>query len=504
MNQERLQKLREDRKAKEMARIQMLRELNLKKYSTPANTTNMSRPAGKTDRAVRNSMKTVKNNSQHKTTLAKPSSSKTINKLSLCDDKSVKTTETKRRETVFERLYKPKVVKEPIIEREDRIRHDEIVNNPNLNTNRRKTTVDIKPFKMPVRRSISAIHFKNSRNNELGNSLHKFSSVSENINTVSLKEVDEVEPLNGMISAVKCEQKKVTFQTPIHNAKEMCSKLHRWLEKMGKSIDSYPHLQCFMDQDTLVFNVYADENKENEALEHDSDNESYTELNGDGNKDDAMNKWREPSYISESGDIESSPNTTLTSGLTPRLDDLLLGALNDLTELLRNGYNWDECARWLRAVRNRFPMAQERAEYWECRAALEEGRGDISASVQCWEHAISKGAERSVAEANLDQLLDKFMQLKINPNSCKKTPLEPKLVDAKNVFKSTIIRFAVKESKKSQTDGPSKMTLTPVRRSSRLSCNRFTPKLKLFSSVQKASEMGNTHFIPNRAIPGTP
>jgi hypothetical protein len=46
-------------------------------------------------------------------------------------------------------------------------------------------------------------------------------------------------------------------------------------------------------------------------------------------------------------------------------------------------------------VRERFPRAAGAAAYWECRAALEETRGDLPASVQCWEEAIAKGTEVS-------------------------------------------------------------------------------------------------------------
>lgn len=55
--------------------------------------------------------------------------------------------------------------------------------------------------------------------------------------------------------------------------------------------------------------------------------------------------------------------------------------------------------------------------------------------------------QRSVVEANLDQLLDKFMQLKISPAGGKTKRADPKMVDVKNVFKSTIIRFAVQQAK---------------------------------------------------------
>lgn len=60
------------------------------------------------------------------------------------------------------------------------------------------------------------------------------------------------------------------------------------------------------------------------------------------------------------------------------------------------GFDWEQSARWLRAIRDRFPSAPDSAPYWECRAALEERRGDLPASVQCWEQAIAKGTEVSL------------------------------------------------------------------------------------------------------------
>ncbi|XP_045487261.1 uncharacterized protein LOC110999954 isoform X2 [Pieris rapae] len=341
-----------------------------------------------------------------------------------------------KRESVFERLYKPKTVYT-----EHNIKHHIKPIAPPI-VNRRNTTFDqSQRAKPPVRRSISAVHFKKIDKGQLKNCIHRWASIGEKINKVSLHNINEDENIQEMVSAVKSEQKKVKFQTPMTNPDEMRLKLVKWLEKRGKTIDTYQHLHCFGIQ--RAFDIpkfdYGDEDKENQPLENDSDNESFTELNGQ-----LINKWRSPSNM-DSVEFNESYETAIISDPSPMVDDALLGALKDLTDILRHGYSWEEGARWLRAIRDTYSDAQETATYWECRAALEEARGDMPASMQCWEQALAKGTNRTVAEENIDQLLAKFMQLKINPGSEKK--VDPKLVDAKNVFKSTLLRFAVQENK---------------------------------------------------------
>lgn len=446
--------------------------------------------------------------------------------------KSIQPQKSSNKESVFERLYKPKVVQKESIDKVLKLKTDpsylkKVVNESRLIMNKRNTVFESKP-NVPIRRSISAVHFKRISKQELGNCFHKWSSIGDKIDKVHLKDVNEDDCVREekVVSAVKSERKKVKFQTPVPfnfntpKPEELQARLLSWLKKRGKSIDSYHHLQCFglhnLSREIRPLNIdmeeFDDENKENIALEHDSDNDSYLEnMNNKVGDVNDVNKlefpkdnWRRVSSISDSVDYNDSYETTLTSGeAVHHVDDLLLGALNDLTELLREGFDWEQCARWLRAIRDRFPSAPDGAPYWECRAALEERRGDLPASVQCWEQAIAKGTEKSVVEANLDQLLDKFMQLKISPSSGKHQ-VDPKLVDVKNVFKSTIIRFAVQQAKLRQSTDAPKYTVTPVRRSSRLSTHfRTQTPLTLCSSIQQASELG-AEFKPNKALVKSP
>ncbi|KAL4711262.1 hypothetical protein ACJJTC_019103 [Scirpophaga incertulas] len=434
-------------------------------------------------------------------------------------------------ESVFDRLYKPKQV--PVVPEHNvkKLQQDpnflkNVIKNTGLILNKRHTLYDIKTKAEPVRRSISAVHLKKISKNELSNCIHKWASIGEKLNEVKLNEINEDDSVkqDEIIFAVKSERKRVKFQTPMAlglntpKPEELQDRLKNWLQKRGKSLDSYHHLQCFgihhfsktnKSVEPLKFELFDDEDKENIALEHDSDNESYTE-NMNSNYEilnENKNRWRRASYMSEN-DFTDTPSSTITpSDTVQQVDEVLIGAFNDLTQLLREGFEWEQCARWLRAIRERFPHALDTAAYWECRAALEETRGDLPASVQCWEEAIAKGTERSVVESNLDQLLDKFMQLKISPNSGKRKPVEDKMVDVKNVFKSTIIRFAVQQAKlrRSNPFEAPKYTVTPVRRSSRLSCQWSAKRpLQECMSVQQAKLLAPVEFVPNPSLCRTP
>uniref|UniRef100_A0A2A4JX09 Cytoskeleton-associated protein 2 C-terminal domain-containing protein n=1 Tax=Heliothis virescens TaxID=7102 RepID=A0A2A4JX09_HELVI len=429
--------------------------------------------------------------------------------------------------SVFERLYKPKTAPQTHLNDVEKLQTDpnylkKVIRNSGIILNKRHTVFEnTKPkIAVPVRRSISAVHFKRIGKEELGNCIHKWASIGDKLNNVHLKHVNEDENIqeDRVVSAIKSERKKVKFMTPMGNLntprpEELQARLKSWLQKRGKSLDSYHHLQCFGIHHlphNIKFDpkVFDEENKENIAVESDSDDDSYTENMNEGHE--ATEKWRTASVVSDSVDFNESQNTTVTCSDVVNVDDVVVGALNDLTEILREGFDWEQCARWLRAIRERFPSAPQSAAYWECRAALEERRGDLPASVQCWEEAIAKGTEHSVVEANLDQLLDKFMQLKISPSSGKRREADPKLVDVKNVFKSTIIRFAVQQAKLRQSNQfeVPKYTVTPVRRSARLSAHwsaRRTP-LQVCTTVRQADEILGEKpvFIPNGNLYGSP
>lgn len=205
------------------------------------------------------------------------------------------------RESVFERLYKPKLAAKKQPDEVTKLQTDpnylkKVLKDSGLILNKRHTVFNIKPkVDPPVRRSISAVHFKRISKNEMNNCIHKWSSIGEKLDRVHLKNINEDENVKGdkVVSAIKSERKKVTFQASVPmnfntpRPEELQAKLKSWLQKRGKSLDSYHHLQCFgihhitqklkPMEDVPKFELYDDEDKENIAVEHDSDNDSYTE-----------------------------------------------------------------------------------------------------------------------------------------------------------------------------------------------------------------------------------
>lgn len=268
------------------------------------------------------------------------------------------------RQSVFERLYQPKIVPKKTTNDVQKIQTDpnylkKVIKNSGLILNKRHTLFEPKKTsEHPVRRSISAVHFKRISKHEINNCIHKWSSIGDKLDKVHLQEVSEDASVkeDKIISAVKSERKKVKFQTPVpHNyntprPEELRSRLQNWLQKHGKSIDSYHHLQCFgihhltQKLKPLIFeeparlDQFDDENKENEPLESDSDNESFTDNMNE--RQDEINeiekdRWRRASFVSDSVDLNETQDSTMTTEAVHHIDELLLGALNDLTELLR-------------------------------------------------------------------------------------------------------------------------------------------------------------------------
>lgn len=96
---------------------------------------------------------------------------------------------------------------------------DKVIKDSNLLFNKRHTVFEQLKSTAPVRRSISAVHFKRIPKSELANCITKWSSC-ENVNKTPLKEINEDELVkhDKLVSAVKSERKKVTFQrASIHN-----------------------------------------------------------------------------------------------------------------------------------------------------------------------------------------------------------------------------------------------------------------------------------------------
>lgn len=59
------------------------------------------------------------------------------------------------------------------------------------------------------------------------------------------------------------------------------------------------------------------------------------------------------------------------------------------------GYPKDQCEAWLGAIHKKYKKLEEEPHYWECLAALEEARGNITNAVEYYRNAIVQGAEVS-------------------------------------------------------------------------------------------------------------
>lgn len=207
------------------------------------------------------------------------------------------------RQSVYERLYQPKTTQQPKITDADKLKTDpnylrKVIRTSGLLLNKRDM-LGLENVKAPVRRSISAVHFKRISSAELKNCIHKWSSMGEKLDKVNMKEIHEDASVkeDKIVSAIKSERKKIKFASPFNfntpRPEELQMRLQNWLQKRGKSLDSYHHLQCFgihhlaqqqlkrLDLEQEKFDpevIEEDENKENVPLESDSDNESFTDI----------------------------------------------------------------------------------------------------------------------------------------------------------------------------------------------------------------------------------
>lgn len=128
--------------------------------------------------------------------------------------------------------------------------------------------------------------------------------------------------------------------------------LINWLEERGEPIANYHHLR-----------VFDEENKENvEEKPEDVKSSSYEDLNIE---------------------IERKENPICDAK----------GALEDLLKLILDGYPLEKCEGWLTKIKDKSDNLCDEPLYWECRAAIERSRNNISTAIECYKTAIVKGAE---------------------------------------------------------------------------------------------------------------
>jgi hypothetical protein len=259
------------------------------------------------------------------------------------------------------------------------------------------------------------------------------------------------------------------------NSKELTRRLSTWLKLKGKSFKNYHHLKCFgvhhaSKYDKQILTSGSDSNKENIETESKIINENSTTVQ---------------SNVLNHVDSHGHGGFDLSA--------IAQDALLDLHKLILEGYSLEQCEIWLKLIKKRYPLVEQKPQYWECRAALEQSRGNINLAVECYKTAIIQGAEIENVEEHLDQLLQKFSLLNISKEtqSYRNNDRMKILEDARNIFKSSVIQFAVQERtlRRKNKEGISierKLVATPVRRSTRLSRSGFvsTPGIKIFSSLQ--------------------
>lgn len=68
----------------------------------------------------------------------------------------------------------------------------------------------------------------------------------------------------------------------------------------------------------------------------------------------------------------------------------------DIIFLYHQGYAKEQCEAWLGTIRKKYKRMEREPEYWECLAALEEAKGNITSAVECYRNAIVQGAEVSL------------------------------------------------------------------------------------------------------------
>ncbi|XP_067012914.2 uncharacterized protein [Anabrus simplex] len=325
-------------------------------------------------------------------------------------------------------------------------------------------------------------------------------------------------------------KRSVTFVTPVANTPGNCytpepevlrKRLVNWLSKHGKSLDNYHHLNWFgIDAKSMSQPHFSLPRPRTPMLSEVSSTTPETPVNETMTLESASESSRETQMETEAvSSRQRSPlaaislNETVTSSTlhsTPQLDvvksteseekenvgtkELFIPeVLGDLYKLIQLGYPRDQCDEWLVLIRRANKGITNMPQYWECLAALEEARGDFSAAIDCYGRAVVRGAETTQIEASLEVLWDKFSALNVT-NTPKKTPSKRKTLDPKQVFTSSIIKFALQQRavKRLSSDlGVEAVScnyiVTPVRRSTRKSTCQFksTPTSQVFSKLEE-------------------
>ncbi|KAK6626851.1 hypothetical protein RUM44_009328 [Polyplax serrata] len=300
----------------------------------------------------------------------------------------------------------------------------------------------IKP-KPTVRRSISTIYRKNggirrslSEKNlhEIKSCIHRSAHQAKNVSYSYEDALDKKKNLSV---------KSIPFASPRPlkgaTCKHMRNELEKWLEEKGHPLEGYRHLRCF--------GISLPPKKLPSPMKQPKQNQVKTV---------EIPKEENGEYIPppEASSVEcSEPSKADCENWLNELHKLIV-------ELM---YPLERCEEWLSAVRIKCPWCTEMPIYWECLAAI---NSDNKAEVNQNEPSIMTDVE---AVASL------FDQMVIEQHKPQGGKLDRGL-DPKNVFNSTIIKFALKEknvkeratSDQEEPKTSKSLIATPVRRSSRI------------------------------------
>nr|CAD7194639.1 unnamed protein product [Timema douglasi] len=272
-------------------------------------------------------------------------------------------------------------------------------------------------------------------------------------------------------------KKTLTPQMNVYTPKpsELRRNLLDWLEKRGKPIVNFHHLHCFGLHASEVekeankrINLKKHINLSSQAKLGAVDEERHNPIcSSTPNQSPSVT----PDQVQDS--LEDKENV-----FREDLDVLAQDSLNDLYKLIQTGYPRDKCEEWLDVILKNCCSAFDKPIYWECRASLEEYRGDFSTAIECYSRAIVKGAQ---------ELGDK--------------KVSRKSLDACNVFKSTIIKFALQQR---AIKHRSQLVVTPVRRSTRKSSFQYqhTPDMRYVDTLTTLEdrERNTMVFQPNKML----
>ncbi|KAJ8928107.1 hypothetical protein NQ314_019333 [Rhamnusium bicolor] len=295
--------------------------------------------------------------------------------------------------------------------------------------------------------------------------------------------------------------------TPLPSLNDLQKRLNDWLAKRGKSLSTFHHLKCFGVQGSEQEPI-DDENKENIEVDEDLDKGSYEDLKISVENDSAKSKTS-----SSKSPLSNEENS----------ESVAKAALEDLLKLIQEGYPRPQCEGWLELIRRKYQKLEEEPQYWECRAAIEQSRGNISNAVHCYKTAIVQGAEKISSSSSSTISSSLFSYETIQLYTLVDIITDDKLVennygvnikwivtlagDTPEMF----LTYAYSPSNLDQIIGRNKkdedaktLIATPVRRSTRLSRSTYTstPGVKICSSLRDlgASDMEMIDFKKNKAL----